>query len=90
MTSDRELRQAERVAERDAGTVAGALASYRERVGFDHAGMAAWLGINATRLAALDLCARPEPASPAFIGAVAELARRYGADPGRLVEALET
>jgi len=88
MTSVRLLRQAGLLAEGDPGTVAGALASYRERLGFDHAGLAAWLGVNATQLAALGLCARPDPASPAFIDIVGELTRRYGADAGRLAEAL--
>jgi len=38
--------------------------------------------------AALGLCARPDPASPVFADTVAELARRYSADSGRLTEAL--
>ncbi len=40
------------------------------------------------RLAALALRPRPDPSAPAFVDRVRELADRYGADPGRLAEAL--
>ncbi len=72
----------------DAGTVAAALASFRERGGLDHASMAAWLSMNTTQLATLALCARPIPTLPPFATRVNGLARRYGADPGRLAEVL--
>ncbi len=39
-------------------------------------------------LAALALEPRPDPAAPAFANQVARLAERFGADPGRLAEAL--
>jgi len=88
VTSDRLLRQAGLLAERDAGTVAAALASFRGRVGLDHTVVATWLGMNPTQLAALGLCGRPDPGSPAFSEAVGVLARRYGVDAERLAEAL--
>ncbi len=40
------------------------------------------------RLAALALRPRPDPSAPAFVAQVGELAKRFGADPGRLAEAL--
>ncbi len=74
--------------EPQAGTVAAALASYRERLGLDLAGLAAWLRCTTTQLAALGLCERPDPASPAYVALMDELAQRYGADPGRIAVAL--
>ncbi len=88
VTSDRLLRHVATLAERDPGTVAATLASYRKQLGLDHVGLAGWLGMNPTQLTTLGLCARPDQASPAFADLVEELARRYGADTGRLAEAL--
>lgn len=85
LTSDRQLRQA---AEQDAGLVASALASYRERLGLDRAGLAWWLGIGPDRLAALALSTRPDPTSATFAERIGQLADHYGADPGRLAEVL--
>jgi len=87
-TGDRLLRQAGLLAERDPNTVAAGPAGYRARLRLDHAGLAAWPGITPTQLAALGLCARPDPSSPAFVDVVGEFGRRYGVDPGRLAEAL--
>ena len=88
LTSDRQLRQAMLAAERDPGTIAHALLLARRQLGYDHAELARWLGITTDRLAALALEPRPGPAAPAFVDQVRELARRYGADPGRLTDAL--
>jgi len=70
LTTIQLLRQAGLLAKRDPGTVAAAPASYRERLGLDHVGLAVWLGVNPTQLAALGLCARPVPTSPAFVDVV--------------------
>ena len=88
LTSGRLLRQTALVAEQDAFYIAHALASYRERLGFDQAGLAQWLGVGPNQLAALAIKPRPDPSTPAFADEVQTLAERYGADPGRLAEAL--
>ena len=88
LTSGRLLRQTALAAEQDAFYIAHALASYRERLGFDQAGLARWLGIGPNQLAALAIKPRPDPSAPTFADDVQALADRYGADPGRLAEAL--
>ena len=88
LTSGRLLRQTALAAEQDAFYIAHALASYRERLGFDQAGLARWLGIGPNQLAALVIKPRPDPSAPTFSDDVQALADRYGADPGRLAEAL--
>ena len=88
LTSDRQLRQAALLAERDPATVAHALADARARLVADRAGLASWLGIDADRLTALALEPRPDPSAPTFAHQVAELAARFGADPDRLGDAL--
>ena len=88
LLSDRQLRQAALAAEQDPRLVAHAFASYRERLGLDPAGLAAWLHVGTGQLAALALEPRPDTSGVAFVDEVRELAARYGADLGRLAEAL--
>ena len=88
LTSDRDLRIAALAAERDPGTIAHALVTARRQLVTDHAGLAAWLGVTPTRLAALAIQPRPDPAAPTFADEVWELAERFGAEPGRLADAL--
>ncbi len=88
LTSGRLLRQTALAAEQDAFYIAHALASYRERLGYDQAGLAQWLGVGPNQLAALAIRPRPDPSSPTFADDVQALADRYSADPGRLAEAL--
>jgi hypothetical protein len=88
MTSDRQLRQAALAAEQVPDYVAYAFAAYRERLGLDRDGLARWLDVGPDQLAALAITARPDPLSPTFIDEVEDLARRYGADRGRLAETL--
>ena len=89
LTSDRQLRQAALAAEQDPATIAHALVTARRQLVTDHTGLASWLGIDADRLAALVLERRPDPAAPDFVDQVRQLAERYGANPGRLGDALE-
>ena len=88
MTSDRQLRRAALAAEQAPGTIAHALVTARRQLVTDHAGLASWLGLDADRLAALALEPRPDPAAPAFADQVRGLAERFGADQGRLADAL--
>ena len=50
--------------------------------------LASWLGIGTGQLAVPAIQPRPDPAAPTFIDQVREFAGRYGADPGRLADAL--
>ncbi len=88
LTSDRLLRQAALAAEQDPTTIGCALLIARRQLGYDHAELARWLGVGPNQLAALVITPRPDPSAPTFADAVQALAKRYGADPGRLVEAL--
>ena len=88
LTSERLVRQMALAAERDPGTVGHALLVARRQLGYDHAELARWLGIDANRLALLAIKPRPDPSAPIFATWVHQLAERYGADPGRLAEAL--
>lgn len=86
--ADQRVRQAATNAEREPNTVAFALAAFRKRRGFDRTGLAAWLRVPPDRLPALAIIGRPDPSTATFVGEVGELAARFGADPGRLAEAL--
>ena len=88
LTSDRQLRQAALAAEHDPTTIAHVLLAARRQLGYDHVQLARWLGITPDRLAALAILPRPDPAAPTFAERIGELADRYGADPGRLADAL--
>ena len=65
-----------------------ARADCRERIGADRDGLAQWLGVSTGRLAGLAIQPRPDPAAPSFADNVRELADRFGAEPGRLADAL--
>ncbi len=88
LTSDRQLRQAALAAEQDPYYVGHALAAYRERIGADHAGLATWLHVTPSQLAALAIQPRPDPSGATFADQIRHLAERFGADPGRLADAL--
>ncbi len=88
LTSDRLLRQAALIAEQDPTTIGHALLVARRQLGYDHAELARWLGVGPNQLAALAITPRPDPSVPTFAEDVRALAERYGADPGRLAEAL--
>ncbi len=80
MTSDRQLRQAALAAEQDPRTIAHAVPTARRQLGYDRAGLASWLGIDADQLAALALEPRPDPSAPTFEDQVRRLAARFGAE----------
>ena len=88
LTSDRQLRQAALAAEQDPALAASALAARRAALVTDHAGLATWLGVTPNGLAAIGLEPRPDPSAPAFADRVRRLADLFGADPGRLADAL--
>lgn len=90
MTSDRDLRLAALAAEQDPHYVAHALADARARLMADHAGLATWLHVTPSQLAALAIQPRPDPSAPTFVEQVQRLAEHYGADPGRLADALDS
>jgi len=86
---DPHQRQRAMSAERDPDTVTFALATFRKRRGFERSSLAAWLGMAPDQLIALALERRPGPTDPDSVASIAGLADRYGADPGRLAEAIE-
>ena len=86
---DAHQRQRAMLAERDPDTMAYALATFRKRRGFERSSLAAWLGMSPDQLVVLALERRPDPTVPESGASIAELADLYGANPGRLAEAIE-
>jgi hypothetical protein len=79
LTSDRHLRQAALVAERNPDLLGSAFAAWCERRGWERADLADFLGVTTDQLAAMALVSRCQ----------AHLAERYGADAGRLAAVLD-
>jgi hypothetical protein len=82
------LIRAARALASDAALVGVALARHREAAGWDEATLAAWLGIDATKLPGLALCTRPNGASESFADDVAAIARATGCSQERLLALL--
>ena len=66
MISDQQLRQTTPTAEQDPTTIGHALARYRDARGWSRDELAAWLGVDPNRLAALAIQPRPDPALVKF------------------------
>ncbi len=65
-----------------------ALESYQEYEQLDEAGLASYLGIEATQLSRLGLCRRPDPTSSTFRQDVTAIAQRFGFPPNKLANLL--